>query len=253
MKVNRKTKAAREALGDIDYEDKLNEEEAAWLETFVRATVTNSVDDMEILVKGDGQKLAKLQRELFAEDHAKRRDICYVGTRVDMEDDLVSFGDARSVDFGQSINVCRRCMKKRCCCGPRFQVQPKKYDQADYVPIERTEDTMISELDLAKRMEAFDLLPYGDSPKGLEQGHAVKICLPHHLLDKALGYVLAFREVSGEMLVRSMSKTGLRDKDGTRPAATVLYVKPEALKRSRPELVKAFSPSADKKNGGNTK
>lgn len=248
LKVNSRTKAAREALRDIDYADKLSATDSAWLETFMRATAANSVDDMAALVGNDPRKLARLQNQIFDEDNARRRDITYVGSRLDVTDE---FDGDQTAGLGASLGDvvrCGRCLQTQCECGPRFRLNA--YGQEDYLPLQRDEDMMLSEIELAKRMQAFDLLPYGDAPKDLKVGQAVKVCLPHHLLDKALGYVLGFRPVSGEVLVRSMSKSGLKDKDGTRPRATVLYVKPNGLKRSRPELVKALSPSSDKKNGG---
>lgn len=249
MKVSRKTKAAREAIADIDYAHKLKGADAQWLEVFMQATVNNDIDAMAILVDQDPAKLARLQRQVYAEDHARRRDVTYVGQRVDVDGDmdgpnLVTFMAGEMPDDAP-VHRCRRCMLRNCKCGPRFNIEVKQYDHNDYIPKDFNEDAAISELELTKRMEAFDLLPYGDSPTGLEQGHAVKVCLPHHLLDKAVGYVLMFRPVSGEYLVRSMSKAGLRDKNGVRPKATLLYIKPSGLKRIRPEIVKAFSPSSD--------
>jgi hypothetical protein len=240
-------------MADIDYADKLSEADQLWLETFVRATSANSVDDMATLVNNDPVKLASLQKRVFSEYEAARRDIMFMGNRVDLADGLDDAPDLAALTSASFDGMkCGRCLKNKCECGPRFRVP--RYEPSDYLPAERNESTVIGEIELAQRMEAFDLLPYGDSPKGLEQGHAVRVCLPHHLLDKAYGYVLTFREVSGDYLVRSMSKGGLRDKDGVRPQATVLYVKPDALKRSRPEIVKAFSPSSDKKNNnGGTK
>ena len=241
MKVTRRAKASRDGVADIDYEHKLSKDEKEWLQTFMRATVATSMDDMAALVGNDKDKLAKLQKEIFDEDNAKRRDVTYVGTRVELEEGLDS-DNIEILNSPSDVQVCHRCCRRACKCGPRFRAFAPSYAQNDYLPQDWSEDRAIDTLELRERMDAFDLLPYGDKPKGLEQGHAVKVCLPHHMLDKALGYVLMFRPVSEEYLVRSMSKQGLRNPDGTRPKATLLYVKPSGLKRVRPEIVKTFSP-----------
>ncbi len=255
LKVNRRSKAAREALDDLDYTHKLDSESAEWLQTFMRATVANSMDDMATLVGGDRDKLAQLQSKVFAEDRAKRRDLMYMGTRVAEELDIDEAGALVTVHSDQFDTLkCGVCFREPCeCDGDRQRLN--RYGAADYLPAERTEDMQLSELELAQRMQAYSLQPYGDSPKGLEQGHTVKICLPYHLLDKAWGYVLDYRPMTGEYLVRSMSRKGLRDKDGTSPVATVLWVKPNALRRFRLATVKGFGKRADKNSSsaGETK
>lgn len=228
--VDRRSKRAREALDDVDYAHKLNAEEQDWLRMFLRGTTAGSLDDMAELVGHDKRKLAKLSQEIAAERDASERDLMTTCVNVrELSPDNEEFEDAADKTL-YSVR-CDRCLKlsNRCTC-PARQRHPR-YSPQDYQGVPRDEDVMLGELDLKRRMQAYDLLPYGTSPRDLEQGHTVKICLPMHALKEGWGYVLDYRPMTDEYLIRVMDRVGLKDKDGKEPKAVVCWVKPSGLRR----------------------
>lgn len=248
LDVARGRRAVRDLIDEIDYVAKLSPPEKEWLEIFVEATAGNGMDAQAALT-GTPERFRKLYTEVYQEHNARQRDMAIKFTRLTLLD-----GDAEQDDDGESDVLikalvrskseffygyrCTRCLSRAttCVCPKRERNSP--YSMEDYTPIEVTEADMVGALDIKRRIQAYDLLPYGDSPKDLDVGHPVQICLPHHLFKDAWGYVIDYRPMNNTYLIEIKSKSGLRDRDGVRPEQITMWVSPDGLKRYRPSILR---------------
>lgn len=245
LEGNTYRRAVRELIADIDYVGKLSEAEREWLEVFIDATAGNNTDAQAALT-GTPKKFEKLYAECYAESNARGRDLMGKFSRapflespdssVGEEDDWTIEAMAKTRSEFFKHYRCSRCLApaEKCDCPRRQRNSP--YGMEDYTPIEECEDTMIAAVDAKRRIAAYDLLPYGDNPPGLKVGHAVKVCLPHHLFKNAWGVVIDVRPAENSYLVEVRSKHGLRDRDGELPKQALCWVPGEGLKRYRPQL-----------------
>ncbi len=247
LEGTRSRRAVRDLIDEIDYVAKLTQAEKEWLEVFVDATAGNNMDAQAALT-GTPERFRKLYTEVYQEHNARARDMANKFTRAPFID-----GESMDADNGDEwmINMlvqakseffehyrCSRCLARAstCVCPKRERNSP--YCMEDYTPVELTEDDMVNALDIKKRIQAYDLLPYGNSPKDLSTGHPVQICLPHHLFKDAWGYVIDYRATDGSYLIDIKSRSGLRDRDGVKPDKITMWVKPEGLKRYRPAILR---------------
>jgi hypothetical protein len=242
----------REFVDDIDYVSKLSLEEKEWLEVFVDAVAAFSTDAIAALA-GTPERFREFYLAVSRAHDARRRDVSWVyrralvrdsdtGPDVDPEDPSLELPTLEDLVTAKSAHFkyfrCGRCLSTADVCACPKRERHASYGPESYMPLAASEEDMLACLDIKKRIQAYDLLPYGDSPKGLLKGHAVQICLPHHLFKNAWGYVVEKREVDGAFLVEIKSRKGLKDADGTVPKQTFMYVQPNALRRYAPSAVK---------------
>lgn len=239
-------RAVRELIGDIDYVAKLNEAEREWLEVFVAATAGNNMDAQAALT-GTPERFRKLYLTVAGEHNARNRDIASKFTRVKFEDELDDNGENGNTLISALVQArsdifqhyrCDRCLLRadKCVCPKRQRYST--YGLEQYFQIEESDERAIARIDLKRRMQAFDLLPYGENPKDLQPGNVVKICLPYHLFKDAWGHIVEYRPMDGKYLVRVMSKKGLRDRDGAAPKEITMWVAPTGLSKYRPSIQK---------------
>jgi hypothetical protein len=242
---NRSRRAVRDMIDDIDYVSKLSEAEKEWLEIFVAAVAGND-DNAQAALSPTPDKFRQLYLAISREHNARRRDLMGVYSKAPyveqaapgFENDewtIEAMSHVRSEFFKHYR--CSRCLAPadKCAC-PRRQ-RNKPYGIEDYTPMEESEDTMIAAIDVKRRIQAYDLLPYGTNPQGLRSGQPVQICLPMHLFKDAWGILLGQRQ-DGKWLVEVKSRRGLRDRDGSAPETITVWVAGEGLRRYRPTLVK---------------
>lgn len=243
LKGNTYRRAVRDTIADIDYVAKLSPDERDWLEIFVDATAGNN-EDAQACLAGTPEKFKKLHKAVYDEHNARARDMLNKFSRAPYKESSELDEDEYIIERVAQVRSsvfqhyrCSRCLRnpEKCECPARQRHKP--YGMDDYTPVEQTEDELVSALDLKKRMQAFDLLPYGDNPPDLKPGHTVQVCLPHHLFKNAVGQVLAFRQWDGAYLVDVKTKQGLRDREGKAPKQSLLWVKGPGLKRAKLKLV----------------
>lgn len=118
MRLSLRTKRARELIADIDYLAQLDEQARAWFEVYFRAVANLETDAIAVLAGADN---SQLRQQLFNEDRAQRRDVMYIGSRMDMDELLAN---------GPGPASCPHCCKAECKCAPRKR--HSRYSQADY-------------------------------------------------------------------------------------------------------------------------
>jgi hypothetical protein len=238
LKVLRITRRAKDAVRDIDYADKLNEAEREWMEVFINAHYSNDTDSQFALARNSKQA-REWQLAVSRANNAYGRDMANKFTRLalpveDQEEGEETAADAQALDR-TSVNFphykCSRCLKRAdACYCPSKRAQP--YGITDYLPAETSFEEALTEVELASRERAFDLLPYGTNPPDLKPGHKVVICLPHHYLKDRTGTVVAYRRWTNEYLIEA-DRPGLKHRDGSQSKTTLCWVRPEALKRAK--------------------
>jgi hypothetical protein len=249
LEVNYSKRFVREFVEDIDYVARLDPAEKEWLEVFVDAVANMNMDAMAALA-GTPERFKDFLAWACSQDNARRRDISWKFKLVDVRDsDSEQDTDTDTViptieeviiaksEFFKQYR-CTRCLTtaKDCTC-PK-QVYRTSYGPESYMPLAACEDDMLACLDVKKRIQAYDLLPYGNCTNDLLPGHTVQICMPHHLFKNAWGVVVERREMDGSYLVEIKSRKGLRDADGTLPKRVTMYAKPIELRRYQPTAVK---------------
>ena len=249
LEGNYSKRFVREFIDDIDYVAALNPVEKEWLEVFVDAVANMNMDAMAALA-GTPERFKDFLAWACARDNARRRDISWTFKRVDVRDSDAELDTDAAIPLPTVEDLlvakseffkeyrCVRCLTtaKECVC-PR-QKYATSYGPESYMPLAACEDDMVACLDVKKRIQAYDLLPYGNCTNELLPGHTVQICMPHHLFKNAWGVVVERREQDGSYLVEVKSRKGLRDADGTLPKRVTMYCKPIELRRYQPSAVK---------------
>lgn len=215
---------------------------AEFNDLFVRATSGADKESLIELLKlrGMSHLYANYRRETLAESDAQRRDFMEGGFRrcLDLDDPAALM----SVD-GDDYR-CLRCrtphgLEKKCDANNR-KITPALYTGGDYLGPKHCEEGIVGIIDLVEYARAMNWAPYGDCDPDLEVGERVKICLPNHYYQDAIGFVVVERR-KGEYLIKITSKkvptldTRTPPPPGTKGFVWVWY---DGLSRTQMSLVK---------------
>lgn len=223
---------------DADYLDKLNDQDMRWYEVFIETTSAGN-RDAALALGLDPKAESKYASDRY---QAHNRDITSKYRRYTYHDDTNEQQGITALQnaIPDETFRCARCLKQRACQCPAVQ-RHQPYGPKDWQQAASDPEKAYIESSKILREKAFDLLPYGDNPMGLQPGHLVKICLPQHYLRDRVGEVVDYREMDQAYLIR-VARPALKDPENSgmiTPPFTMCYVKGSGLTRFKPSSVGA--------------
>lgn len=226
----------------VDYLDKLNDEELAFIRLFNVGVVLGYPSELAALGLTTEQK-----SQTTRENDAYKRDLFHKSTRITIVEDehTKHTEDYRSEQFFSikseqfAYFKCLNCSKKgsECECTPKAK-NASNYSQDDYRPKVQNEASMLTSIELNRLLQEKETAPYGDSPKGLLPGHRVQVCLPHHYFKDCYAEVVSYRPQNDQYLVKILNKQGVFHRNSGRAKEPLMYVSPEGLRRYTPKIAK---------------
>lgn len=128
----KRTKHTIDERRDMQYVDTLTGDDAVWMDVYLRATLSYDSDALAILLTPlQADKQQALQRKIWGESDARRRDLMNVGVRtylIETED-----GSEEPETLGPVLHKprCVHCYRTECRCKGKRQRFPR-YSPLDY-------------------------------------------------------------------------------------------------------------------------